>query len=188
MTAFCQYAGQRSVPLKINLQNKPWEMYWEEKAWRPALDSPLQLSGMVCDHFAESSSHHLHSRSIPYTSFFLTYMYVHTESHTRLAIGNKNKQSYNAGYAGCWKALIICSLVSCLLSAVRCVDKTKGSPGKCKFSCTNLARVTFSQISFFKMFPSMPQFNKIVKLCQKCKIKCIQYIVSFAWIFFINFK
>ncbi len=82
----------------------------------------MQLSGMVCDHFAESSSHHLQIRSIPYTSFFLTYMYVHTEAHTRPALGNKKQTVLNAGYAGCWKALVICSLVSCLLSAVRCVD------------------------------------------------------------------
>ncbi len=115
---------------------------------------------------------------------FLSHVHVRTHRSTHSTGFREQKQTVlNAGYAGCWKALVICSLVSCLLSAVRCVDKTKGSPGKCKFSCTNLARVTFSQISFFKMFPSMPQFNKIVKLCPKCKIKCIQYIVSFAWIF-----
>lgn len=136
----------------------------------------MQLSGMVCDNFAESSSHHLQSLSIPYTSFFLTCMYVHRSTHS---IGFREQKTNSLKCRSCRLLESPCHMYTgqlFIISSQVCRYKTKGSPGKCKFPCTNLARVTFSQISFFKMFPSMLQFSKIVKLCPKCKIKLIKYI------------
>lgn len=110
---------------EIYLQNKAtMRNVLEQKRCHDKPCSPLQLSGMVCDHFAESSSHHLQSLRIPYL-FFLMYI------HTRQASGNQKQIVLNC--KPCRLLESPCHLFASqmfIISNQVCGCKTKGTLGK----------------------------------------------------------
>ncbi len=133
----------------------------------------MQLSGMVCDHFPESSSHHLQSLSIPYTSFFLTYMYVDRSTHSTSLREQKTNSINLQSKQVAGKPLYMFTGQLFIISSQVCRYKTKGTPGKCQFpyqNCvTNLARVTFSQISVFRCFPACLNLVKLLNYAKNAK-------------------
>lgn len=124
---------------------------------------------MVCDNFAESSSHHLQTQRIPYISFSHVHVHTQTNTNTRPALGNQKQTVLNC--KPCRLLESPCHLFASqmfIISSQVCGCKTKGTLGKNKFPCqnsiANLAGVTFCQISALLMFLSMPQFSQIVEI------------------------
>lgn len=138
----------------------------------------MQLSGMVCDHFAESSSHHLQSVSNPLYLFLshVQYMYVHRSTHST---GLREPKTNSVKLQIMQVAASPCHLFTSqlfIISSQVCRYKTNGTPGKCQFPCpklchlvNNLARVTFSQISVFRCFQAYLNLVKLLNYAQNAK-------------------
>lgn len=165
--------------------NSPWEIYWSRKSvtTSPGLPYVVVRNGLwsFCWVIKSPSSESENPLSL---SFFFPHVHVRTQIHTHTstqsALGNQKQTVLNCKPCRLLESpchLFVSQMF--IISSQVCGCKTKGTLGTNKFPCqnsiTNLAGVTFSQISAPLMFLSMPQFSQIVSL--KCKIEYITCIV-----------
>lgn len=108
--------------MKFTSENKPTlrNLFGVENVWRPALVSLSCQEWFVIILRSHQVTIFRVWASLRSLSFTRTCTY--TEAHTRPALGNQKQTVLNCKSCRLLQALVICSPVSCLLSAVRCVD------------------------------------------------------------------